>query len=231
MPRKPRIYLPGVPSHIVQRGNDRSACFFEEENYLFFLECLEEASERYDVAIHAYVLMSNHIHMLMTSQTVFGISRVMQLLGNRYVQYINKKYRKTGTLWEGRHKASLVDAEQYLLTCYRYIEMNSVRANMVNHPSDYRWSSYHCHATGSSSSIVKDHEVFLRIGPTPDERMHHYRALFRAGLDASDVSEVRKAVAFSAPLGNKQFKEQIEATLGKSVGHIGRGRPKVRPVK
>jgi len=200
MPRKPRIYLPGIPSHVVQRGNDCNACFFEEENYLFFLECLEEAGERYDVAIHAYVLMTNHIHLLMTPKTESGISRVMQLLGNRYVQYINKKYRKTGTLWEGRHKASLVDAEQYLLTCYRYIEMNPVRANMVNHPSDYRWSSYHCHATGSPSSTIKDHEVFLRIAPTPDERMHHYRELFRTALDDRDVHEVRKAVAFSVPL-------------------------------
>ncbi len=110
MPGKSRMFLPGIPSHVVQRSNDRNPCFFEEENYLFFLDYLEDACGRYDVAIHANVLMTNHIPLLMTPSTESGISRVMQLLGNRYVQYINKKYRKIGTLWEGRHKASLIDA-------------------------------------------------------------------------------------------------------------------------
>ena len=131
MPGKPGMYLPSIPGHVVQRGNDRDPSFFEEENYLSFLDCLKDACGRYDVAVHAYILMTNHIHLLMTPSTDSGISRVMQLLGNRYVQYINKKYRKTGTLWEGRHKASLIDAEQYLLTCYRYIEMNPVRVNVL----------------------------------------------------------------------------------------------------
>jgi len=225
------MYLPGIPSHVVQRGNDRNPCFFEDENYLFYLHCLKDACERYDVVIHAYVLMTNHIHLLMTPSTEYGISRVMQLLGNRYVQYVNKKYGKTGTLWEGRHKASLVDAEQYLLTCYRYIEMNPVRANMVDHPGDYRWSSYQYHATGNPVSFIKDHEVFLRIASSPEERMYHYRELFRTGLDARDVHDVRKAVAFSAPLGNDLFKERIAAILGKSVGRIERGRPKTRLVE
>ena len=135
------MYLPGVPSHVVQRGNDRQACFFEQENHLFYLDCLGQACRRYEVVLHAYVLMTNHVHLLMTPVTELGISRVMQLVGNRYVQYINKSYRRTGTLWEGRHKASLIDAERYLLTCYRYIELNPVRAGMVMHPGDYAWSS------------------------------------------------------------------------------------------
>jgi putative transposase len=133
---------------------------------------------------------------------------------------------KKGTLSEGRHKASLVDAEQYSLSCYGYIEMDPVRANRVDHPSHYRWSSYHGHATGSPESIVKDQEVFLRIASTPEERMYRYRELFRTGLDARDVHDERKAVAFSVPVGNNLFKERIEATLGKSVGYIARGRPK-----
>jgi len=170
--------------------------------------------------------MTNYIQLLMTPSTESGISRVMQLLGNRYVQYINKYYRKTGTLWEGRHKASLIDAKQYLLTCYRYIEMNPVRANMVNHPGDYRWSSYRCHALGNPSSIIKDHEIFMRIAPTSDERMYCYRELFRVGLDDRDVHDVRKAAAFSIPLGNNHFKERIEVAPGQSVGYAGRGRPK-----
>ena len=162
----------------------------------------------------------------MTPSTETGISRMMQLLGNRYVQYVNKKYRKTGTLWEGRHKSSLMDAEQYLLTCYRYIELNPVRAKIVEHPGDYRWSSYRCHATGSPSSMVKDHKVYLRIASTPMERMICYRELFRTSLGDRDVHDVRISVAFSAPLGDSQFKEWIEATLGRAVGGTGPGRPK-----
>jgi putative transposase len=140
MPRKPRMYLADVPSHIVQRGNDREACFFEQDNYRFYLQCLGEACRRYAVSLHAYVLMTNHVHLLMTPSTAEGVSRVMQLVGNRYVQYINRSYGRTGTLWEGRHRSSLVDAEHYLLRCYRYIELNPVRAKIVSHPGEYRWS-------------------------------------------------------------------------------------------
>ena len=225
MPRKPRMYLPGIPNHVVQRGNDRNPCFYEEENYIFFLKCLEGAARRYQVAIHAYVLMTNHVHLLMTPRTETGISRVMQLLGNRYVQYINKKYGKTGTLWEGRHKSSLVDAESYLLACYRYIELNPVRADMVTHPGDYPWSSYRHHASATPSSIISDHEVYLRIAPTSVERMHSYRKLLQFGLDDRDIHEVRQAAAFSMPLGSSRFTEQIESTLGRTIGHARSGRP------
>jgi len=219
------MYLPGIPSHVVQRGNDRNPCFFEEENYVFFLNCLGNAARRYQVAIHAYVLMTNHVHLLMTPSTEIGISRVMQLLGNQYVQYINKRYRKTGTLWEGRHKSSLIDAERYLLTCYRYIELNPVRANMVAHPGDYPWSSYRHHASGIPSSIISDHEAYLRIAPASVDRMRSYRALFQYSLRDREIQEVRIATTFSMPLGGSRFTEQIEARLGRTIGHARSGRP------
>ncbi len=225
MPRKPRMYLAGVPSHIVQRGNDRHACFFEEENYLFYLHCLEAACKRYRVAVHAYVLMTNHVHLLMTPTDEHGISRVMQLVGNRYVQYINKRYGRTGTLWEGRHKASLVDAERYLLACYRYIELNPVRAAMVANPAEYRWSSYRHNATGAPSIIVTPHEQFLAISADADERRHHYRELLRAGIHHDEVKEIRKAATFSMPLGSDRFKSDIETMLGRTIGQSHRGRP------
>lgn len=225
MPRKPRIYLPDVPSHIVQRGNDRNPCFFEEENYLFYLECLTDACRRYSVAVHAYVLMTNHVHLLMTPESVKGISLVMQLVGNRYVQYINKTYRRSGTLWEGRHKASLIDAERYLLACYRYIELNPVRANMTTHPGDYRWSSYRHHAFGEPNTLICDHEAFLRIANTNREREKAYRALFRASLDERDIHDIRRATTFSAPLGNSRFRDAIATMVGRSVGQSFRGRP------
>ena len=130
------MYLAGVPAHVIQRGNNRDACFFHEDDYRFYRQCLAEACRRYGVDLHAYVLMTNHTHLLMTPACPEGISRVMQSLGRRFVQYMNKTYRRTGTLWESRHKASLVDAERYLLACYRYIELNPVRAGMVEHPAD-----------------------------------------------------------------------------------------------
>ena len=135
MPRKRRPYLPGVPCHIISHGNNREACFYSEDDYLFYLECLADACKRYQVALHAYVLMTNHDHLLMTPATGSGLSQVMQSVGRRYVQYVNINYKRSGTLWEGRHKASLVDAEYYLLACYRYIELNPVRASMVLYQS------------------------------------------------------------------------------------------------
>lgn len=213
MPRKPRYYIPGVPAHIVQRGNDRRACFFESENYQFYLDCIEQACQRYDVSLHAYVLMTNHVHLLMSPSDTTGVSRVMQLVGNRYVQYINKKYKKTGTLWEGRHKANLIDAERYLLTCYRYIELNPVRAGMVSHPADYPWSSYHHHATDKIFSIINEHDIYLRIDKDSSLRKQAYRELFKFGLDDRDVHDIRKSTQFSVPLGNDRFSEEIQLIL------------------
>jgi len=228
MPRRPRIYLENVPCHVVQRGNDRTACFFEDENYQFYLRCLDEARHRYAVAVHAYVLMTNHVHLLMTPATENGISRLMQLVGNRYVQYVNKKYRRTGTLWEGRHKRSLIDAERYLVACYRYIELNPVRAGMATHPGDYRWSSYRHHANGEPDPLIVDHAVFLRIARQPEQRQQHYRGLFRIGLDERDLHDIRCAATCSAPLGEDRFRAQIETVLGRSVGQAFRGRPRRR---
>lgn len=227
MPRKQRMYLPGVPCHVVQRGNDRCACFYSDDDYRVYLLCLDDARQRYSVDIHAYVLMTNHVHLLMTPTTIDGISRLMQLLGNRYVQYINKTYRRTGTLWEGRHKSSLIDAENYLLACYRYIELNPVRADMVKHPGDYCWSSYRHHAYGDGdlNPLIKEHEVYNRIASSTDERRHAYRELFSVNLDSEDIHRIRNASTFSMPLGDQRFKEQIEEMLGRKIGHDKYGRP------
>ena len=225
MPRKPRMYLPNVPCHVVQRGNDRCASFYRDDDYRIYLHCLNDARQRYAVDIHAYVLMTNHVHLLMTPTTSEGISRLMQHVGNRYVQYINKTYRRTGTLWEGRHKSSLIDAENYLLACYRYIELNPVRAGMAKHPGDYRWSSYRQHAYGEFSPVITDHEVYNRIASYDDERQHVYRELFNISLNHEEVHLIRNASTFSMPLGDQRFKGQIEAMLGRKIGHNRNGRP------
>ncbi len=225
MPRKPRMYLPGVPCHVIQRGNNREASFFTRQDYLFYMSCLGEACNRYHVAVHAYVLMTNHVHLLMTPDDSEGISRVMQSIGRRYVQYINKEYQRCGTLWESRHKASLVDAEQYLLTCYRYIELNPVAANMVKHPGDYAWSSYHHNACGEKNPVITQHDLYRRLGMAGEERRSRYRALFINSLTKEDIHIIRSAARFSMPVGDGRFKVQIERALGCSIGHAKRGRP------
>ncbi len=226
MPRKPRMYLPETPCHVVQRGNNREACFFAEMDYVFYLECLNKALQDLHVALHAYVLMTNHVHLLMTPATHNGISKVMQSVGRRYVQYINTTYRRTGTLWEGRHKASLVQADQYLLTCYRYIELNPVAANMVSHPDAYPWSSYAHHALGKPNRLIRDHVLYEQLGQTATARHYAYRELFRHALDTKDIHAIRTSTRYETPLGNDRFKVQIETALGRKFKHTTRGRPR-----
>jgi putative transposase len=144
MARLPRYTLPGQPQHVILRGNNRSIIFAADEDYRFFLDCLGDAATRHGCVIHAYVLMTNHVHLLITPEHEGSIGKALQSVGRRYVQYFNYTYQRTGTLWEGRYKATLIDSESYLLTCYRYIELNPVRADMVPHPRDYLWSSYRC---------------------------------------------------------------------------------------
>ena len=225
MPRKPRAYLPGIPVHVIQRGNDRSACFFAEDDYRYYLQALDDGRQRHAVAVHAYVLMTNHVHVLMTPSNAEGISRLMQSVGRRYVQYINTTYRRSGTLWEGRHKASLVQAEDYLLSCYRYIEMNPVRAQMVAHPADHPWSSYRYHAYGERDRIIQDHELYYQLAGDRETRMRVYRDLFHTDLGQAQLHAIRKAAHFSMPLGNDRFREDIERTLGRRLGQAKRGRP------
>jgi putative transposase len=209
----------------MQRGNNRNACFFAEGDYRFYLECLQDACSGNCVAVHAFVLMTNHVHLLMTPESHNGISRVMQSLGRRYVQYINRAYQRCGTLWEGRHKASLVDAEQYLLACYRYIELNPVAARMVNHPGAYPWSSYATNACGKPSELIIPHPVYLQLEKSATKRQAKYRELLSSSLGKEDIQAIRTAAQFSTPLGNEQFKQQIEKETGQKTGHAKRGRP------
>lgn len=228
MPRKPRTYMAGMPCHIIQRGNNRDTCFYAEQDNFFYLDCLRDACCRYHVAVHAYVLMTNHVHLLMTPDNPEGISRVMQSVGRRYVQYINREYRRSGTLWEGRHKASLVDAENYLLTCMRYIELNPVRANLVAHPADYRWSSYRANAQGEGSSLLSPHSVYWSLDADASQRYYCYRCMFESQLDDEDIHAIRNAIQFSTPLGNARFTQQIEVAVGRSTSFAKRGRPGIK---
>lgn len=226
MPRRTRLYLPGLPYHLVQRGNNREACFFGPENYQFYLELLRENAKRYGVAVHAWVLMTNHVHLLLTPASEQSISRMMQTVGSRYAQYLNKSYKRTGTVWEGRHKASPVHAQAYLLKCYRYIELNPVNAGMVNRPEEYRWSSYHANAWGDAMEWMTPHAEYLTLGATVDARCLNYRALFGGYFEAADLNAIRLAAHYCQPLGDDRFRSQIEEKLGRAVGHASRGRPR-----
>jgi len=219
MPRKPRCYVANLPCHVITRGNNRQPCFFSEADYAFYLECLHNACTRYHVALHAYVLMTNHVHLLMTPETAEGISRVMQSLGRRYVQYINFKYRRSGTLWEGRHRASLVEEETYLLVCYRYIELNPVRANMVTNPADYKWSSFRENTGVDNKRYVTEHECYRRLGLKKTDRHFAYKQLFQAVLEEKVLNEVRRAATCSKPLGGSSFQAKIEQMVGNELGH------------
>jgi putative transposase len=217
MARLPRIVVPGQPLHIVQRGNDRNPVFFTEMDYRVYLDVLNEVSHRYGCAIHAYVLMTNHVHLLMTPQSKDGASRCMQMLGNKYVRYINGTYRRTGTLWEGRFKSALIDSDHYLLTCYRYIELNPVRANMVLLPGDYRWSSYHYNALGQTDALVKPHSGYVDLGQGDTERRQSYLGLFDNCIDKEKLQLIRKSTQSGTIIGGDVFKEKVEAVLQRRV--------------
>jgi len=226
LPRKPRFHLPGVPVHVVQRGHSREPVFFEDSDYSAYLNWLDEGAERYGCAIHAYVLMTNHVHLLTTPKGEQGVTRLMQYIGRRYVPYINHTYGTSGSLWEGRYKASLIEDERYLLTCMRYIELNPVRANMVKSPAHYRWSSYRHNAQAKDDPLVTPHEIYLALGRTRAARANAYRDLFSSALDVEALTDIRDAWQSGTPLGHDRFKAKVERKLRCKVGHARRGRPK-----
>ena len=228
MPRKPRFFLPGVPAHIVQSGHSREPVFFENSDYCAYLEWLSEAAIRYDCDIHAYVLMTNHVHILATPKDKQGISRLMQYMGRRYVPYINYTYGTSGSIWEGRYKASLIHDEEYLLSCMRYIELNPVTADMTKAPDQYRWSSYRFNALGKRDKLITPHELYLGMGKTDIIRLEAYRDLFKAHVDDNVINDFRDALQTGTPLGNDFFREKIERKLKSKVGQARRGRPSKR---
>jgi putative transposase len=225
MPRRARLAVPGIPWHIIQRGNNRSACFYADEDYGLYLQHLEELAGKFGCAIHAYVLMTNHVHLLLTPENVDSAALLMKHLGQRYVQYINRTYRRSGTLWEGRFRSCLTQAEDYVLACYRYIELNPVRADMVRHPREYRWSSYRTNAEGRSNFLIRPHELYIRLGRSDASRREAYRGLFKAHLDDGLVDGIRAATNGNYVLGTRRFQEEVERMLGRRVTKGKAGRP------
>jgi putative transposase len=209
MARLPRIVLPNVPIHVVQRGNDRMATFRAEDDFLRYRELLRQASERFECAIHAYVLMTNHVHLLLTPPSTEAASQMMQALGTRYVRYVNSRYQRTGCLWEGRFKSSVVDSENYLLTCARYIELNPVRAAIVSSPDHYSWSSYRCNAYGAPDSLITPHALYQSLGRSPVERRLAYRALYTQPIESQTLAGIRDAVQAGTVLGARTLHDNV----------------------
>ena len=224
MARRARLRIAGCPLHVIQRGNNRAACFHSESDRLCYLHLLREEADKFGCSIHAYVLMTNHVHLLLTPSAPDGVSLLMKHLGQQYVQYVNRTKGRTGTLWEGRFRSSIVDSYRYLLSCYRYIEMNPVRAGLVAHPRDYRWSSYRVNAEGAPSKLVTPHDEYLALAATADARAVAYTRLFDAPLGEDCLSEIRHATNGGHVLGRHAFKAAVAAVLGRRVEPARPGR-------
>jgi len=225
MPRPPRLELPGVAHHVIQRGNNRGTCFFGDADRRFYLKCLQEAAQRRGCAVHAYVLMGNHVHLLVTPAKAGGLGAMMQDLGGRYVRVINRIHARTGTLWEARFRSSLVDSENYLLVCQRYIELNPVRAGLVGDPAEYPWSSHSYYRHGRANRVITEHEVYLRLGFTARDRSVAYLSLFAEALGDCVLERIRAAINTDSAFGCDAFLIAAEEKLGRSVRLPTRGRP------
>lgn len=223
MPRPPRLVIPGLPMHVVQRGNDRRPCFFDDRDRIFYLQAIREKALRYGVQIHAYVLMTNHVHLLLTPRETDSVSRLMQALGACYVWHVNTIRQRTGTLWEGRFRSCVVANDAHLSRACRYIDLNPVRAGMVLHPGQYRWSSYRALAGVCADPLVLPHEAMSRVGIAPGPAYADWCA---ARGDVADAEQIRDATRHGLPFGTDTFKLSIEPEAGRPLLPRARGRPR-----
>ncbi|MGQ0546529.1 MAG: transposase [Betaproteobacteria bacterium] len=214
MPRPLRLFIPGVATHLIQRGVNRGACFRHETDYVVYLLQLRDFSRKLGCAVHAYCLMTNHVHLLVSPPTGEAGKTFMKELGQRHAQYFNRAYGRTGPLWDGRYRSCVAESARYVLACYRYIELNPVRAGMVDRPEAYRWSSYLANAAGRDDGLVAPHVEFMALGADLETRRDAYAALFDDALDPSLIEGIRTATNGGYPLGSEAFKAKIGSDLG-----------------
>ena len=231
MPRPPRIDVAGLPQHLVARGHNRSDCFRREFDRVLYLKYLREEGVQSGCDIHAYVLMTNHVHLLVTGREEGSISRLMQHVGRRYCRYVNRAYERSGALYESRFRSSLIESEAYFLACMRYIELNPVRAAIVEHPRFYPWSSYRENATGQPAGFLVPHPEYLRLGQSAAARSAAYMALVQQPLESSRLESIRRASAKNGILATSSFHEVLGRELGRSVAIVPPGRPLFSPEK
>jgi REP-associated tyrosine transposase len=218
MARQPRIVVPGLPYHVTHRGNDGAPTFFGPQNYESYLRLLELAAQRYGTVVHAYVLMTNHVHLLLTPREPNSLSRTLQYVASIYSGHINERFGRTGTLWGPRFRSTPIDADEYCLACYRYIELNPVRAGIASAPSDYRWSSYRINGLGEISTLVVPHPTYLALGGSVATRREAYRNLFQHGLSAITLDRIRRGTRRGLPTGAAGFRDKLERTTEPESG-------------
>lgn len=226
MPRYARLFVPGIPAHIVQRGHDRDVVFIEQGDRQYYLDNLVEAKDRYDIDVHAFCLMTNHVHLLISpGPEAATISEFMRVLAARQTRHINKRGNRTGTLWEGRFKASLVDTSSYVLACYRYIELNPVRAGMVRHPAEYEWSSYRHNAGIEQSDWLNEHPEMCALSSELRTRQMAYAKFVGADIRDEECGVIRTALQRNQLTGNDRFRKELERRTGRRLSTAGPGRP------
>ena len=223
MPRLPRPVVPGQPMHIIQRGNNRTQTFVDQRDYGVYLALLQLTRLRTRCAIHAYVLMKNHVHLLVTPERKQSPARLMQGLGRWYVRYFNERHGRTGTLWEGRYRSTLIDSERYFLACARYIELNPVRAGIAADPADFEWSSFRANALGVGDALLTPHETYRALGRTSAERQGAYRALFDQPLGGRMLDAFRAAAKRGTALGSALWTQRLEARLERRLTRLAHG--------
>ena len=226
MARLRRFRTAGVPAHLWVRGNDRQAIFRSEGDRVYFHRTLVEASRRFGVAVHAYVFMTNHIHLLGTAAAPDSFSKMVQCMGRRYVPYFNFLYQRTGTLWEGRFQSCPVETERYFLICHRYVELNPVRAGIVGDPWAFEWSSYRCNAMGRADDLVTPHSLYIELGQSDAARRRNYQGLFGTPIDEMTLAAIRHSARQGWALGGKEFREKLEELAGRPAAPRKRGRPR-----
>jgi putative transposase len=225
MARPPRLELAGVPLHIIQRGVNRAACFFSDVDRRFYLKCLGKFAARRGCLVHAYVLMTNHVHLLVTPGEKGATAAMLQDLGRTYVRVINTVHSRSGTLWEGRYKSSLVDTETYLLACHRYIELNPVRAGIASEPGEYPWSSHTHYTSDRPNSLITEHSLYHGLGANRMERQAAFRSMFLEPLKAETLKHIRTSTNAGSALGSETFMEHLQTAVGRNGRLPRRGRP------
>ena len=225
MARQLRLVLPGVALHVIQRGNNRQPCFRRDGDYLLYLLHLRELAVKHCCAVHAYCLMPNHVHLLMTPSAEDALAALMRNLGQRYVQYFNRAYGRSGTLWEGRYRSCIAESARYVLACYRYTELNPVRAGLAVAPENYLWSSYRANAEGGEDRLLTAHLEYLGLGQDCISRRRAYRGLFDVILEPSLLARIREATNGGYPLGSETFKSGLVLARGRKLAPGRPGRP------
>lgn len=227
MPRGPRPVVPLNPHHVVHRGHNRQVIFAEIEDYAYYLSCLRLAKKLYPCRVYAYVLMTNHVHLLLSPPGMKDLSQLMKRVAGRFTRYMNRKYHRRGTLWEGRFRSAVVEGERYLLAASRYVELNPVRARMVEHPKEYPWSSYGAHAGGEVGDLLDFDPLYESMGNNVSERARAYEAWVKESIPEGEWEDIREAIQRGGLLGGKRFQDQIAALLGRQINNRGPGRPAI----